>query len=437
LRNYKIIRVSHFYILSAIEQILGKYPDFNLRNYEEQKTILNKEKVYNCAAFSNAMISLGNCSIDIFYDMEGMQKKWAQENNLIYEEKNWVKDILFEQIKLENPDILFFQHSIPFNNDELDRLKFSVPNLKIIILHFAHLGKNEWPGQADLLLLGTPGLVQQYKKSGLNPKLFYHYFDEDIKNFVSGDLGKPRYPITFAGSSGFGFGPLHAERYWALHFLLQNSIMEAWVWEPPKISFGNIFRNKKKFRDECIGIFTSLPDFILSNIFSNVHIPKKLRGLIKDSFDLKNMYNGQSIPKKRLQEIFPSKCHSGLSGSEYYSILANSKISLHKHGTVIAGIECMNAGNIGAIRLFEATGLGSCLLTDSGPNMSDLFEDGKEILTYKTNEEAKDKIEFYLNNENERKKIADAGKVRTLRDHTAKNRCEQLHDWINNLLVKN
>jgi spore maturation protein CgeB len=98
-----------------------------------------------------------------------------------------------------------------------------------------------------------------------------------------------------------------------------------------------------------------------------------------------------------------------------YKVLSNSRISLNTHIDV--------AGSFAAnMRLFEATGVGSCLVTDYKSNLADFFKIDEEVVTYKSASECISKIKFLLSNENERKKIAIAGQKRTLSDHTYSNR---------------
>ena len=68
----------------------------------------------------------------------------------------------------------------------------------------------------------------------------------------------------------------------------------------------------------------------------------------------------------------------------------------------------------GNMRIFEVTGVGSCLLTDNKKNMSDLFEPGKEVVVYDSPEDCIAKVKWLLENENERKKIAGSGQKKTL-----------------------
>jgi len=84
--------------------------------------------------------------------------------------------------------------------------------------------------------------------------------------------------------------------------------------------------------------------------------------------------------------------------------------------------------------MFQATGMGACLLTDTGNNMSDLFDEDTEVVTYSSTEECVEKLDYLLKHDDKRREIARAGQRRTLRDHTTQKRCEQIHEWLNELL---
>ena len=125
--------------------------------------------------------------------------------------------------------------------------------------------------------------------------------------------------------------------------------------------------------------------------------------------------------------MFPGYCHPPVFGVDMYNVLRQSKITLNKH-TDAAGSSVAN------MRLFEATGIGTCLLTDTGENMSDLFEEDREVVTYTSVDECIEKAEYLLEHDEVRRQIAEAGQRRTLKDHTMKNRCEQIDKIIQKML---
>ena len=110
-----------------------------------------------------------------------------------------------------------------------------------------------------------------------------------------------------------------------------------------------------------------------------------------------------------------------------YKILSKSHVTFNRHADDSFGF-------VGNMRLFESTGVGTCLLTDSGKNISELFEENKEVVTYKSLSEAVDKARYLIENKSESDKIAKAGQLKTLNSHTIMNRCQQIDEVIQQML---
>ena len=114
-------------------------------------------------------------------------------------------------------------------------------------------------------------------------------------------------------------------------------------------------------------------------------------------------------------------------GLDMYRVLARAKISLNRHIDVAEDY----ANNM---RLYESTGVGTLLLTDAKRNLADLFEPGEEVVTYSGEDELVEKIEYYLENEEERERIASAGQRRTRLEHTYERRMEELVEILGRYL---
>jgi spore maturation protein CgeB len=110
-----------------------------------------------------------------------------------------------------------------------------------------------------------------------------------------------------------------------------------------------------------------------------------------------------------------------------YEKLSNARITLNHHIDVAEHY----ANNM---RLYEATGVGSLLVTDAKCNLPSLFEPGKEALAYRNSEECIELIEHYLKHDEERDLIARCGQQRTLREHSYYRRMEELLELIKPLL---
>ncbi len=113
-------------------------------------------------------------------------------------------------------------------------------------------------------------------------------------------------------------------------------------------------------------------------------------------------------------------------GRQMYEILAASKITLNHHGDVPP-----YANNM---RLYEATGVGTLLITDWKNNLAEMFTPGTEVITYHTAQECAGLIKNYLDNDPERVAIARAGQERTLREHTYLHRMQELVDVLRKYL---
>ena len=107
-----------------------------------------------------------------------------------------------------------------------------------------------------------------------------------------------------------------------------------------------------------------------------------------------------------------SQIHEGERwGHDMYQILLRSKATLNRHISVSGEF----ANNM---RLFEATGAGTLLITDYKKNLHEYFQIGKDILAYTSIDEAADMAKWTTNKPKEAAAIARSGQHKTLTDHT-------------------
>lgn len=111
--------------------------------------------------------------------------------------------------------------------------------------------------------------------------------------------------------------------------------------------------------------------------------------------------------------------HGEAWGIDMFRILAQARVAVNRHIDVAED----NANNM---RLYEATGVGSLLLTDAKRNLGELFEVDREVVAYRDEDGLVEAIKYYLAHEDERREIAAAGQQRTLRDHTYAVRMREL-----------
>lgn len=80
-------------------------------------------------------------------------------------------------------------------------------------------------------------------------------------------------------------------------------------------------------------------------------------------------------------------------------------------------------------RCFEIPATKTLMIAPYNEDLASLFVDGKEAVFYRNKEEFVSKIQYYLQNKEERQKIAEAGFARVMRDgHSAESRIEFIMD---------
>ncbi len=117
-----------------------------------------------------------------------------------------------------------------------------------------------------------------------------------------------------------------------------------------------------------------------------------------------------------------------LWGLEMYEALARGKLVFNGHSDLVDREFANN------MRLYEATGVGSLLLTDAKPNLPDLFVPGREVLAYRGLDDCLAQAEYYLAHEPEAQAIARAGQQRTLADHNWGRRMAEMSEIVSRYL---
>jgi len=170
------------------------------------------------------------------------------------------------------------------------------------------------------------------------------------------------------------------------------------------------------------------------------YIPQ-YNGLVEKSYWFPNSYTDDLIKPLNIDKnINIGFCGNLLNRGDILGYL--ERYNIHKDIFVI-GDDMVNAINSYKIhfnrnlsndinyRTFETTGCGTLLFTNYTPNLEKLFKIGEEIVVYENLNDLDEKINYYLNNPNEREKIEKAGYNRSKSEHTYYNRAIRLVEIIN------
>lgn len=301
---------------------------------------------------------------------ESAQKTWALEHQYVFDNDKWQIDILIEQIRHFKPNILFANDYVYLKPEHIIQLKREVPSIrKVVGWDGIGLCDPQRFSACDAMISCGQQFVDFYKSNGFPAYLFQFGFESTLLDKL--DMSDKKYSISFAGSLTLRKGG-HHERLKLLGAVARKFPVDYWL---------SSFDNNKPY--------------LIKNIFQ-----KFSRGAFSDVGDILRLW------MKNKGNVF---------GLEMYQVLASSHITLNSHIDTAVQV----AGNI---RLWEATGLGACLVTDWKENMHELFREDEEVVVYKSKEECVEKISWLLNNPEKMHAIAKAGQKRTLEQYSYEKR---------------
>ena len=294
---------------------------------------------------------------------------------------NWKKNIILNQIKDIQPDVCIIYPPEVFGTDFVQKIR-EQSGKKMLIGGMDGVDRQNislFQGY-DFVITCSKYISAYYEKNNMPTYALEYGFNPTILSRLEGN-GK-KYNVGFSGS--IFEDDDYTQRLELLKYLINKTSIEI------RSSFG--INNHYRFISR-----------------------KFLRAIKRNTW--RDFLALQSIQRKNSGPVY---------GLKMFQFLHDSKITLNKHGDITEF-----AANV---RLYEATGTGSCLLTDWKENIGDLFEPNKEIVTFTSKEEALDKINFLLKHDSQRDKIAKNGQQRTLSMYTEDKRIPGVLNFIKGLL---
>lgn len=143
----------------------------------------------------------------------------------------------------------------------------------------------------------------------------------------------------------------------------------------------------------------------------NICIPK-----LYEKYKIKVVGRGFNVPSIAVET------------KEIANIYRNSKISLNF-------ITVLNPCSLQmSDRIYKILGCGSFCLTQPIPDLNQLFDNGKHLVVFDGEKDLCEKIDYYLEHEDEREQIARFGQQRVLEDHTINIRVKEYLEEIKKIL---
>ena len=428
------------------------------RPYAEQMALYRKENIVLPGGWAAAMEAEGWEVFETVYGDSASAVRWAIENNhcALLGQTIMQQLVLKEMVRAFDPDVIFLWGAFFRFPPDLRNALRSCCSKKVILTGFwgdelphGLTYKGYFSGM-DFIFCSSKAYEKKFEQADIPALTIGNCFDNTIEHAPA---PKKIHPFIFSGTTGYGY-PDHIGRYEKIIELMRKTDLEIWANEPNLLlSRLKNFHLKKilsrlRIKIAVMNIAARLPYVVLRGLkaFSPVAALRYVanwavmcqEGEVRAEVLLDSQLGHPSADyfrhAKSLRQLFPKRVHRLLmNASDYYTLTESAQIVINLHRDEDA--------DIGNIRCYEVTGLGSVLVTDRGKELAEFFEPDVDFVAFQTVDECIEKINYLLAHPDQLEQIARSGQAKTLSCHTVRHRCRQivqkLHELINDPAVGN
>ena len=392
-----------------IADLYSRKPGLAVRSFEDQSRILNEDFFAGASdSLAAGLRSIGYEARDHAVLVEPLQRAWASAHDLPVGD-DWALEIAAAQVAAFDPDVIMLN---PFFLPRrwIERLRATTPGLRLVMARHSSPRKDLSPFQVcDVVVSGDTQQVDDLRAAGIDGQHLHHGFDDRVLPFL-GEREDPVRAVLFTGQllrrPGF-----HMYRTDVVRAIADAGIpLDLRLLSDPGV--------KARMR-RALG----RRRWDLVRALQKVGVPGERISSVPGFTTVLD----QGPPARELDRSLTKAGRPPVFGLEMFRAMRGTAVTLNVHGDVSVS----EANNL---RLWEATGVGTCLLTDDKSNLGELFEVGKEVVAFDSVPDAVEKARWLLDNPDAAESIARAGQQRTLRDHTYARRAVQLDGIIRSAL---
>jgi len=381
----RLLKIGVYYP-TYLEQFYARRPGLAAADYAAQHTALIEDCFGSSDFWTGELSRLGYETCDLIINAAPLQRAWAAERGLEFDEGDWLFRIAEAQVRDFRPEVLIVADYSTVTPPFLRRLRDVCPSLRLV-LGWCGAPYNDGSvfGEWDVVLSCVPELVAHFREAGHRSRHVNHAFEPRVLEKL-GELDcLPATDFVFVGSL-VKSERFHLGREKLLARLVEETGLQLWseVGPPP---------------------------------------PPPPSGLRRAARLLLGGAARSQPPQSAVDARIAHRARPALFGLDMFRQLRAGRVALNTH----IDISTHSASNM---RLFEATGVGACLLTDWKANLHELFEPDAEVVAYREADECVEKVKYLLGHESRRREIAASGQRRTLRDHTFASRAVLIDDII-------
>ena len=337
-----------------LEAVYRERPELAGLDYDGQFDAIDRESHISAnAAWADALRPFGYEVMVVISNNERIQRTWAVEHGVNYRSDSWQTEIAEAQVSWFRPDVLFFTSYEGLRPEWIERLRETNLGIELIMLWCGMpFASNEIFGHFDLVLTCVPEIEERFRSLGCHSRHLHHAFDPRVLGHL--DVAEETdIPLSFVGQLIRGT-EYHETRVRQLESIAQRIGINIYS------SSYELYATQKE------------PGTARRLAYSMVERLRDVEAIGRLPLGRKAA-RAAGLSTPAASEALRSHTRPAVYGLAMYRILQRSRVSYNSH--IDTSLLSLN------MRLFEATGVGSCLLTDYKPNLSTLFEPDRDVVT--------------------------------------------------------
>lgn len=395
-----------------LRQFYRRHPLLALEPFDRQRRRLLDDFFGWADFYQHALRPLGYDAHELVVNAEPLQRAWALEHGVPFPDADWVFELAYHQVTRVDPEILFLDDTSTFSLPWIERVRRDCPSLRLVVGWSGAASDHRGAlGAYDAVLSNVPEIVVALREGGKRSFHLHHAFEPRVLERIDAER-VPTLGFTFVGQMVAG-ADNHGERQRLLLGLAERTDIQIYS---PSAGTSRLARLKRRVKPLLKPIAAAL---------DRLPVPGELRRRVP----LPPATSGAYEPAPELPAVLRRRLRAPVFGLAMFQLLRNSRVTFNSH----IGASRRSASNM---RLFEATGVGACLLTDRKDNLPSLFEPDEEVVTYGSLDECVDKARWLAANPERAAAIGRKARARTLRDHTYGQRAARLDEILRELLAR-
>ena len=399
----KIAFLSSIYI-DHLEQIYRKISDLHKKSFDKQNRTIRNETICSMGEWPSHFEKCGIEALMLCVNNKYLQNKWCMENDFVPKSENIDFEILLEQLKRFKPTHLFvFGASYYYEKNRLNVIVNECPSIRKKICWYASPESNiDVFNDYDIVLTPSRELKNVLIKTGINSRVLDHAFEPKSLELI--DAKKRKNKLCFIGSLTVG-NRWHQKRIEYLEAISKEIDIDIYA-SIIKPSFYH------KFKKTFISYRHHICNFINN---------------YQQSIDKINYYaDKDNLPKYDIltESNILGRIKPPVYGLDMLNVLSSYTITFNKHIQVTGDWACN-------MRLTEAAGVGTCILTDIKNNNKNYFGKHINYCTYSTIDDLVSKYKYLRHNRDLLTFISKDSQKHILNKYNTETQFDKLRNIIN------